>query len=145
MDLNDLKNNPEQIQTLIALLSSLLPSNQTTEQSSVVEVKEPKSKSKIKTKSKKMANAPVKKTNSKTIDRGDSTNLFEDMPEMGLHKEDVEIDKKLHKLPPTKRTRSVSLINVVCRVCGSKDTISPALLFDSPGRYKCNKCARTSG
>jgi hypothetical protein len=131
MDINDLKNNPEQIKTLISMLSSLLDSNNPTEP------EEPPAPSKIKTKRKKI--------NQKNVGSDSSKNLFLDMPEINMHKEDVEIDKKLTKYPPTKRNRKVSLVKTTCRVCGKTEEISSNLLFDTPDRYKCNKCSRAAG
>lgn len=131
MDINDLKNNPEQIKTLITMLSSLLDSTGSTDSDSQDSVP------KIKTKRKKI--------NQKNVGQSTSKNLFLDMPERNMHKEDVEIDKKLTKYPPTKRNRKVSLIKATCRVCGKTEKISSNLLFDTPDRYKCNKCSRTAG
>jgi hypothetical protein len=71
-------------------------------------------------------------------------NKFCDMAESKMHKSDTEIDKKLNRFPPSERTRKYMPINVVCRVCGTRDEINPALV-DSIERYKCNKCARTPG
>ena len=66
------------------------------------------------------------------------------MPECGMHKEDVEIDKKLQKYPPTARNRPVNFIDVRCRVCGKHDSVSENLV-DSAERYKCNNCSRSPG
>ena len=73
------------------------------------------------------------------------TNKFDSMPERNLHKKDSEIDKKLwgNNLP-SERSRQSSLASVRCRVCGKTEQVS-LVLIDSPERYKCNKCAATSG
>jgi hypothetical protein len=135
MDINDLKQNPEQIKSLISLLSSLLD----TESNDTPAEQTEKPSSKMKTRHRK-----VKQTTENTVATS-AKNLFLDMPERNMHKEDVEIDKKLSKYPPTKRSRKTSLIKVVCRVCGKKEDIVPGLLFDTPDRYKCNKCSKTAG
>ena len=128
MDLNDLAKNPEQIQNLITLLQSLLPS-QTNDSD-----QKPQINNKIRTKSKKRS-----KQDSSTI------NEFEKMPEFRMHKEDVKIDKMLSQTPPTARMRQFELVDVVCRVCGKKESVSPSLVFDSPSRYKCNNCSTSAG
>jgi len=74
-----------------------------------------------------------------------NTNKFLSMAEKDMHKDDIEIDKKLAKFPPVSRARDFEMIDVVCRVCGRKETISPSLLFDAPDRYKCNNCSTSAG
>lgn len=49
-----------------------------------------------------------------------STNKFDNMPEFGMCKEDVEIDRKIKKPPPSLRNRPFEPIKVQCRVCGKK-------------------------
>ena len=73
----------------------------------------------------------VKKTKPKNKKK--YTNLFDKMSESRMHKDDVEIDKKLSKP-----------INVRCRVCGKTESINPSLV-ESVERYKCNKCSTSSG
>lgn len=126
MDLNDLSNNPEQIQNLINMLQSLLPKE--------TEAKQPQS-TKIKTKSRKKSSS-----DNKII-----VNEFDRMPESRMHKDDIKIDKILCQSPPTARMREFNLIDVVCRVCGKKESISPALVLDTPSRYKCNNCSTSAG
>lgn len=72
-------------------------------------------------------------------------NKFESMPEKNMHKDDTKIDKMLAKYSPTQRTRGFSLIDVVCRVCGRRDSVNPALACDAGDRYKCNKCSKIPG
>lgn len=127
MDLDNLKNNPELIKTLIETLSALLPQ----EQDNSFEVK-PTNKPKTKSKSLK------KKSGEENV------NLFDKMPERKLHKEDTAIDKKLITQPPTERARQFFTIDVVCRVCGKKETVNPSLVFDK-SRYKCNVCSSSGG
>jgi hypothetical protein len=74
----------------------------------------------------------------------DAKNLFEKMSEFKMHKDDIEIDKKLSKHPPTQRSRNFSAVDVKCRVCGREEKMNP-ILVESRERYKCNKCARSSG
>lgn len=126
MDLNELANNPEQIKNLIDLLQSLLPTDKVDDQ--------PKT-SKIKTKSRKRSSS-----DNKII-----INEFEKMPEFRMHKDDIKIDKMLSQNPPTARMREFNLVDVVCRVCGKKESVSPSLVFDSPSRYKCNNCSTNAG
>ena len=71
-------------------------------------------------------------------------NKFNDMPEMNMFKEDVAIDKKLQKGPPTPRNRPFSFVKVQCRVCGKSDEV-PETLVETIDRYKCNKCATGAG
>lgn len=78
-------------------------------------------------------------------DRTGRQNRFESMMESKLHKEDTAIDKKLAVNPPTPRLRKFRHIDVQCRVCGKKESISPSLLTDSADRYKCNKCSTSPG
>lgn len=71
-------------------------------------------------------------------------NLFESMSEFRMHKEDVEIDRKLRVQPPTERSRSYTPLKVKCRVCGREETTNPSLV-ESVERYKCNRCSTTAG
>lgn len=71
-------------------------------------------------------------------------NLFNNMPEAQMHKDDIEIDKKLRKFPPTERSRSYKPLTVNCRVCGKKEMVNPSLV-ESIERYKCNKCSTSAG
>lgn len=81
----------------------------------------------------------TKKTNDKN-----KTNLFEKMSEFRMHKDDIEIDKKLNRLPPTERSRQYEPTTVRCRVCGRDELINPSLV-ESTDRYKCNKCSTSAG
>lgn len=133
MDLDNLKNNPEQIQLLINILQSLLPTHNSEESS---KKKAPKSKTKNKT------NNIRSKT--RTLDVSDE-NKFLTMGVKDLHKEDTAIDKALSKFPPTPRNRSFKPISVTCRSCGKKESVNPVLVHDSADRYKCNKCSSSAG
>lgn len=126
MDLNDLVKNPEQIKGLITILQSLLDS-----QNEDVETETVKKS--------------TKKTRAKKPKSNDRENKFLSMPEKNLHKEDTEIDKKLHKLPPTPRTRRFQTVKATCRVCGRSETINPSYITTERDRYKCNKCSGAAG
>lgn len=128
--MDNLENfDPNQIKQLIGLLQSMLP--------------EPKKTSKKKPADTKTKNKTV--TRSKRVTDNDRENKFLSMPEMNMHKSDTLIDKQLNKFPPTPRSRDVSLVKVICRVCGKKDEVSPKLIPESVDRYKCNNCSSTQG
>jgi len=122
MDLNNL--NPEQIKSLIGLLSALLPTEEKHESD--------------------VPNKPTKLKTARSRTKGSSTNKFDKMPERNSHKADVEIDKKLIKYPPTERSRHFQYIEVKCRCCGKTEKVSPALVMEKD-RYKCNKCSISAG
>jgi len=134
MDLNELMKNPEQIQNLIQVLQTLLPKE--AEKQPVVSDEEAEYRPES-----------IMKTKSKQRSRESSgiANKFEKMSEFSMHKDDIAIDKALSKSPPVARTRDFEMIEVSCRVCGKTETISPALLFEAPSRYKCNNCSTQSG
>lgn len=73
-----------------------------------------------------------------------SKNLFDSMAEASMHKEDVEIDRKLRVQPITQRSRSYKPVTVRCRVCGREEKVNPSLV-ESIERYKCNKCSTSAG
>lgn len=128
MDLNDLAKNPEQLKNLISLLQQMLPDqNNTAEQEQEEEFTAPL----------------ITKGSKRKMQK--NTNKFLSMAEKDMHKDDIEIDKKLAKFPPVSRARDFEMIDVVCRVCGRKETISPSLLFDAVDRYKCNNCSTSAG
>ena len=121
MDLNDLSQNPEQVQQLIALLQKLLP-------------QAPQAENKpIKKEIKPRKNKPAKNTG--------SLNKFDSMADKHLHKEDAAIDKILSQSPKTPRVRKFQPIDVICRACGKKESINPSLMREALDRYKCNKCS----
>lgn len=129
MDLENLAGNPEQIKQLISLLSSLLPKDQ----ANVIEQDPPEEpESVIRTKKVKQ-------------DKKRNVNKFLAMPESKMHKDDVEIDKKLQRYPPTARNRESTLAEVTCRVCGKTEEIASVLASESRGRYKCNQCSTSPG
>lgn len=119
----------DDIKQLIAILQRGLSDNDETEEEDEEEVK------------------PSPKTRSKTTKKKakkKSTNLFDNMAESGMHKDDVEIDKKLAKFPPTQRARNYKPVSAKCRVCGRSEKVSPSLV-ESIERYKCNRCSTSSG
>jgi len=126
--------SPEQIQLMIKMLQSMLGSEQDLNE---------------KTKEDTSQNDNTKFVNNKKIpprsSNKASTNKFLDMPEMNMHKEDVEVDKKLRTQPPVPRARRFSMVKIVCRVCGKQEEVSPSLIVESPSRYKCNKCSTAAG
>lgn len=124
MDLQKLAKDPKKLQELISLLSSLLPEDDDKDQTIVDD--------------------PIKDTSKKFNTKKKRPNKFSDMPEAEMHKEDIEIDKKLCKYPPTIRNRPVDFVEVTCRVCGKTETIS-ANMVDSRERYKCNNCSTSAG
>lgn len=83
-------------------------------------------------------------SNNKKSKKQERLNLFDSMSEFRMHKEDIEIDKKLRVQPPTERSRNYKPLKVKCRVCGKEETINPSLV-ESVERYKCNKCSTTAG
>jgi hypothetical protein len=120
----------DDIQQLITLLQKLVvnSSDNSTDEPVVKKTRKTKTKN-------KNTSQPTKK---KFI------NKFNDMPEMNMFKEDVAIDKKLQKGPPTPRNRPFSFVKVQCRVCGKSDEV-PETLVETIDRYKCNKCATGAG
>lgn len=130
MDLENLGANPEQIKQLISLLSALLPSDKP--KTADVPEEEEEDISPIKTKK-------VRQNKKKSV------NKFLNMPEANMHKDDIEIDKKLQKFPPTARNRPSNLVSITCRVCGKQEEIASVLASESRGRYKCNQCSTNPG
>ena len=118
--------SPKQIKQMISMLKQMLPedNNEAAEQEPVKQ-------------------NPIKNRSSRRPQQ--TENKFDQMMEAHLHKEDIAIDQKLKKFDPTPRVRAFDPINVVCRVCGKKESINPALLQDTVERYKCNNCARSAG
>lgn len=71
-------------------------------------------------------------------------NNFDTMSEKNMHKDDIEIDRKLRQAPPTSRSRNYKPLSVKCRICGKTEKVNPALV-EAAERYKCNKCCTSSG
>ena len=85
------------------------------------------------------------KTKKVKVDDISHSNEFDSMQEKHMHRDDIEIDKKLSTYAPTIRNRKFNKVHAVCRVCGQSEEVSPSLLHEGPSRYKCNKCARSPG
>lgn len=147
MDPNEILKNPDQIKSLISILQSLLSASEnkpeSNEQTKKSAAAPSKPSSTIKTKGRRKVDGNAK-IQSKNIS-SNSVNKFEQMSEFRMHKDDTAIDKKLSVAPPVARMRDFDFIDVICRVCGKTEHIPPALLFDSPSRYKCNNCSTQSG
>lgn len=127
----------DQIRQMITLLSTMLPKEANTE--TVAETSSSTSVAPKTTKKK------TKRSFGKSKPSNATQNLFDTMMESRMHKEDVEIDKKLSRNEPSPRLRKYTPIKVRCRVCGKSESINPSILTDSPDRYKCNKCAKEPG
>jgi hypothetical protein len=127
---NNTNLDPHQIQQMILMLQAMLP-----KQEESVSEKDSKTKKK----------APRTNNKSKASISKSSNNKFDEMMEKRMHKEDVEIDKKLIVQPPVPRSRPFNLVSATCRVCGKKENVNPVLITDSLDRYKCNKCSGAAG
>lgn len=146
MDPKELLNNPEQIKNLILLLQSMLPD--TTDP--VPATKKKRKKKSVKQQDQKIEDSSSSfntkiKTKNKRSPQPSSINKFEKMNEFSMHKDDREVDKKLAKHPPVARTRDFEPVSVICRICGKKEDVSPALVYEGPSRYKCNNCSTQAG
>lgn len=146
MDPKELLNNPEQIKNLISLLQSMLPdtSDQTSTTSKKSKKKSVKSQDQENEDSTSKFNTKIK-TKNKRSPQPSTINKFEKMSEFSMHKDDREVDKKLAKHPPVARTRDFEPVSVICRICGKKEDVSPALVYEGPSRYKCNNCSTQAG
>ena len=80
----------------------------------------------------------------KSKSRSSGVNYFDSMPEKNAHQEDIAIDKKLSRYPPTSRRKEIVMVQVQCRSCGKREKVSPSMILDQE-RYKCNKCSSTAG
>ena len=131
-------NSRQQLQIIVQMIQNILDSSsQTDSEVSVM----PVINNTVKTKSKKSAGTNTTKKNPAK----QRPNAFESMPERHMHKEDVEIDKKLAIQPPTARVRAYKPISVRCRSCGKNEKVNAAVIPESTDRYKCNKCSTMSG
>jgi hypothetical protein len=133
--MDNLSMNPEQIQAMIAMLQTMLDS-----QTNKDTIKNNESSPTKNSKKPRVGKSTFKKNQKK-----ERPNKFLSMPEINMHKEDIAIDKKLRVQPPVPRARPFTMIKAVCRICGKRDEINPALLSEGPDRYKCNKCSTSAG
>jgi hypothetical protein len=145
MDPKELLSDPEQIKSLIVLLQSLLPEDAS--KNKTKNKKRPPKK--IQTENPLQTEAVEFNQNIKTRNRRSIkvsiNNKFDLMNEFNMHKEDLEVDKKLSKQPPVARTREFEPVSVTCRICGKKESVNPSLVHEGPSRYKCNNCATQAG
>lgn len=132
--MDNINLDPKQIQQMILMLQAMLPKDIEQTSESPVEPKKRKTKNNTGQNKSKLKPEKLKRENK-----------FEAMPEFRMHKEDIAIDKKLAVLPPVPRARPFEMINVVCRVCGRREEVNPALVTDSVERYKCNNCSTGAG
>jgi hypothetical protein len=123
-----MSNKKEVIQEIIHLLSSLIED-------------EPEAEAVEETKQKQKRNTGTRKKKATTSGR---ENKFETMDIRKMHKDDVKIDRLLSKQPPCPRTRTHTTIDVCCRSCGKRESVSPILVSEK-SRYKCNTCATSEG
>lgn len=126
------------VKALISILQKLVANSGTSISKEDELLEEPRSKT-IHSKSKNIKKPRAKKNKTEHI------NLFEDMPEKNMHKEDIAIDKKLKKFAPTPRRRPSLLLDVKCRVCGKEESVSAKMLPETSSRYKCNDCSQSGG
>jgi len=90
----------------------------------------------IKTRTQKKRSVPKTKT---------KPNRFDEMSERDMHKSDSKVDKLLWgDNKPSARRQESGLVEARCRVCGKTEKVNGALA-ELGERYKCNKCATTSG
>lgn len=141
MEINDLLKDKDALKQLIGALQNLV--DQTSgDESSADEGSNDERENIMNTKTRKKIYSNDRKPGKKNKN---FVNRFDDMMERNMHKEDVEIDKLLKKHPKTPRNRKSNMIDVVCRVCGGKETIPSSLLTDTKDRYKCNTCSTRAG
>jgi hypothetical protein len=132
------KLSPNQITQMIEMLQSMLEQNSSTDEKKTKEGVNPDGDFVVKKKKDtSKQNSFNKKKKKKFI------NSFNDMSEFQMHKEDVEIDKKLQKFPVTSRSRKYVPVTAQCRICGKQEKINPAFMHE--GRYKCNNCSQGAG
>lgn len=156
----------DKLDTLIGLLQALVPVIQQNAQQKTKTKKKPAKKAAKKKVAKKTPTKKIQKpeveedsdhiaptynmrTKSRKNFRANNErfdNKFDKMSESKMHKEDSRIDKLLNKFEPVARMREATLLDVVCRKCGKKETVSAKLLDSTtPDRYKCNDCSTTEG
>jgi hypothetical protein len=148
--------NTEDLKTVIALLSRMVEGD--VKDSKPVKKSKPKTKAtRGRPKKSKVAKVPVEQydeedddeeLNTPIVRRGikkKTKNKFLEMADFNAHKEDLDFDRKVKKVPPTPRDKNkYAPINVVCRVCGRKEKVNPSIV-ENVSRYKCNTCSTSSG
>lgn len=121
---------PEQIQQMIVMLQSMLPPEE-----------KPNAQTTVSPSDEFVSSIKTKKVSAK---KNNFVNKFNNMAEKNMHKEDIEIDKRLTTNNPTPRRKTNALTEVQCRLCGKKDVVNANMLVDKT-RYKCNACAAGAG
>lgn len=142
--MDNIQLNPEQIQQMILMLQQMLPAD-TKSNKTTTKTKKTKTPSAKQPKSLKKEKVNPIKTKKINMTNQHHENKFLEMSEMGMHKSDTLIDKKLNRFPPTQRNRSFEPVTVKCRVCGKTESVHPKLVLDSVDRYKCNNCSTAEG
>lgn len=132
------KLSPNQITQMIEMLQSMLEQTSSTDEKKTKEEVDPDGDFVVKKKKDVAKQNPFSKKKKKKF-----VNSFNDMNEFQMHKEDVEIDKKLQKFPVTSRSRKYVPVTAQCRICGKQEKINPAFMHE--GRYKCNNCSQGAG
>lgn len=127
----------DDIKQLIAILQKGLSSDE--------QASEEQSTRTTKTKRKRTKKVTVHQADVEDDIKPKRINKFDRMVEKDMHKSDSKIDQLLSVHPPTTRSREFEPIQVRCRVCQRLESINPALLHDSPDRYKCNRCSGAPG
>lgn len=137
----------DDIRQLIAILQKGLQDDTETEQVVVPKKRKISKKSTPKPESQNIKkNTKIKSRSKKVIADPSDENLFVALGFDKLHKSDTRIDKKLWQSPPTPRHGKSRYVNVVCRVCGKKEKVSPSCIFERDvNRYKCNSCSSSAG
>lgn len=139
MEINDILKDKETLKQLISALQTIVNDSDNEISSSKEDTENNKITMNTKTRKK------IFSTNSGSNKKNVFVNKFDEMAEKNMHKGDIEIDKLLHQHPKTPRTRKQKKVDVVCRVCGAKETIPSSLLVDTKDRYKCNSCSSKAG
>jgi hypothetical protein len=140
MEINDILKDKQALKQLIGALQTLVDSDDNQEPLEHTDNVSQENNTNTKKNQKKIFSTKSQNENPSTF-----VNKFDDMAEKNMHKGDIEIDKLLKKHPKTPRLRKQNKLDVICRVCGKKETIPSSLLVDSKDRYKCNSCSSKAG
>ena len=89
--------------------------------------------------------------NKTATNNSNDDNKFDDFMETmklsSSEQAELELASKMDaasKPSPRTTRRERALMEVVCRVCGSREQVSPVMVYDV-NRWKCNKCASCAG
>ena len=72
-------------------------------------------------------------------------NLFDEMPQKNMHKDDTEIDRALAVEDITPRNRQSSIVSVVCMRCDEEKQMSASMVPQEKERFICNNCQTRGG